>query len=76
LRRVEILWVDSRTIFDRWTVIETIEDVPSHQLLIHSVGYVYQEDEDMVVLVQNKSEDQILGGIGIPRRSIITTTEF
>ena len=76
MRRVEILWVDSRTIFDGWTMLEDIEEIPSEQLVIHSVGYVFKEDDEMVVLVQSKGEDQVLGGIGIPRRAILTTTEF
>lgn len=45
-------------------------------LRVVSLGFVVHEDDDMLVIAANDGGDQVVSGMAIPRRSIITQTEF
>ena len=67
---VEIEWIDSKGVTSDW---EFIDELPSLEpVLIRSVGYLWESNDDYTTLVQNismvdkKSSRQICGRITIP----------
>jgi len=67
---VEIIWTDSRTIGEGW---QSLIDIPTDETKIKSVGYVAFENDKSLVLVQTVSEDNdIMGGVLIPKTAILS----
>ena len=69
---VRVTWMDSRQIFEDWTLLNGgVVLPPADELEVTSVGFLFVEDDDMIVLVQNAGDDQVLGGVAIPKASIL-----
>ena len=70
---VYISWVDSRGI-DGWRTTDDIDELldKPDRLDIGSIGWLYEEREDWVTIVQNHGPGQAMGIITIPRIAIKT----
>lgn len=77
-RIVEVLWEDTLT-RHAWS---NLEDLPTHPWAIRSVGYVFQDDERGIVLVEARGESgsSVSKDFGcatmIPRSAIRKVTEL
>jgi len=69
---VYIEWVDSRAIGRGWTLTDEIKSTP---MICHSIGWLYQEFEESIMIVPHFAEDpeQCNGGLEIPKCSIRKT---
>ena len=74
---VEVTWVDSENGYHRWTPFAEIdlkEEVP----LITTTGYLFHEDKDKMVIVQNidMKNKKILSRMSIPKMCILDTKKI
>lgn len=69
---VYIEWVDSRSIGRGWSLTEDIKSAP---MICHSIGWLYQDLEDSIMIVPHFAEnpEQCTGGLEIPKCSITKT---
>ena len=74
LPAVEVVWEDSQSSDDGWlmkdeALQEWEDDGP---LIIRTVGLLRKKTKDKLVIVQCDSEGQVLHGIKIPRRCVVS----
>lgn len=67
---VEIKWIDSVRDATDWSFPEEIEEKDS---LISSVGYLWKEDENSIIIIQSFGHGDILFRLKIPKCSILQT---
>jgi hypothetical protein len=69
LALVEIEWIDSNGVTAAWEFVDDLEELePSH---CRSIGFLLRDGRDYKTLVQTVSDEQVLGRITIPTRSIL-----
>ena len=69
MKKVNVIWEDSRGYGTVWMDDEDIEKIDiSH---CESVGFVYKEDKDKIILAQSHGNGQYHNLIAIPKRSIV-----
>jgi len=65
---ISVVWEDSFGITGSWEYIEDLEPMP--QVTCYSVGYLLEETDDYITIVQSVSKKQILGRLTIPQGAI------
>jgi len=71
---VLIEWLDSRGVTFEWEYIDEVK--PLKPCKCSSVGFLLEDNEDYKTIVQTISEDQLIGRMSIPTRSIIRIKEI
>ena len=69
LKLVEIEWLDSKGVTNRWEILDDLE--PLEPSRCRSVGFLLDESDDYKTLVQTLGCEQVLGRITIPTQSIV-----
>jgi hypothetical protein len=70
VKPVIVDWVDSHRILSEWTMLDEIDEDDMRPTAIVSAGFLYRNEPEFIVLVQNNGGDQLEGGIVIPRSAI------
>ncbi len=71
MRRVEVFWTDSSDVFCGWLHIdEANRAIAGDPLSCSSVGYLFHEGKDAIVIVRDTATDQVGSGIKIPKTAI------
>ena len=65
---VKVVWYDSKGVTSEWEFKDEIK--PLSPAVVTSVGYLWQENKDYVTIVQSDSDEQLMGGLTIPRACI------
>lgn len=65
---VSIQWLDSKGVTSSWEHIDELE--PLEPVICTSVGFIIDETDSYVTLVQSVSEEQILARLTIPKCAI------
>ena len=80
MRRVEIEWVDSQRCSAGWDGPEAYRsdfaDMLKPDRHVRSCGYLLDENEQWVALVQSCGHDQVADAIFIPKRAIVRTIDL
>jgi len=83
VRRVEVEWIDPTAVFDGWTKIEDIKDDDLRPATCSSVGYVYEENDEVLVLVcsqgfrgSGRDLEELGDGLVLPRCVIRSISEL
>lgn len=75
-RAVEVEWLDSSGI-DGWVAKDrTIKETKAEDLVCWSVGYVYQDTDDYLLIAQGESPENLHGYFQIPKVAIRQTWEL
>jgi hypothetical protein len=65
-----VRWIDPHSV-DEWTTIEEIDQTPC---VVESIGILLKENDSVIVLTLNKSDDTASCTMIIPKRCIIYLT--
>jgi hypothetical protein len=68
MKIVEVIWNDSKGVTSGWEPKDELEQLkPVH---INSVGYLLEDREDYVTILQSDSADEVVGRMTIPKGCI------
>jgi len=68
---ISVVWEDSFGVTNSWEHIEDLDPLP--QATCYSVGYLMEETDDYITIVQSVSKEQILGRLTIPQGAITSS---
>ncbi len=67
-KKVEIHWLDSKGVTSDWEFLDEIE--PFEPVMIVSMGFLFQDNDNYKTIIQSCNETQVLGRMTIPVCSI------
>lgn len=67
---VEIKWLDSKGVTSDWEFKDDVK--PMTPCNVTSVGFLYDDNDECVTLLQSEAEKQILGRLTIPKVCIVS----
>ena len=78
MKRVEVTWKDITSDGDGWHSMDEIDKFLSENNIVKTLGYIYEEDEDQVVILDSYFiHKELLGGIHrIPKGCILDIKEL
>jgi hypothetical protein len=74
---VEVIWIDIRS-DSGWRTLNQLETFITSKNPVRQVGYLYEQDDDQIVLLDSYfQEKDLYGGVHtIPRGCIVSITEI
>lgn len=75
MKHVEITWLDSHAWSGGWMTLQEALGKIKEVKPINSTGYVIDEDQDYIAIVQNVSEENVSMLYKIPKASIVQIME-
>jgi hypothetical protein len=70
-----IRWIDAYSI-DKWHPKEEMAEKFDMGFMVHSVGFLFEESDDYISLLQNVEGESVSGMINIPRDCIREKTKL
>jgi hypothetical protein len=77
MKRVLVTWIDIRS-DDGWRTLNKLEKFITGNNTVHQIGFLYEESEDQIVLLDSYFEDkELYGGVHtIPKGCVLSITEL